>query len=446
MFVRMSQSAVTSLPTSKTPQLLGLLEYAFAPRRFAARNAKSLGRVYRVDGATGTLVITSDPDHVKRVFAASPDSFDTFSQYTLGGILGGQSVLVTAGETHRRQRKLLAPPLSGARLRAFSATMQEIADRHVAMLAVGRDFRALDLSTDFTLDVIVRTVFGVTEAAEAAHLSALLRAMVDAVPVIAVFQPRLQKAWFPPWARYLRASQRFDAWLRNMVAERRRRGDAHGEDVMSLLLHTRAEDASPLEFDELRDQLVTLLLAGHETTSIALASCLEHIHRHPAVLDQLRDELGRGPSDPEEAQRSPYLGAVIDETLRIAPILSDVTRRVRGEFWLDEHLRLSDNDGVMVLIEALHHDPELYPEPAQFRPERFLQRKFAAYEYVPFGGGVRRCLGAAFSDYETRILLSTILRRVSLQLRRARPDPRVRRNITLGPKHGVPMRVVDARR
>ena len=224
ILVRMAH-ALSSLPKPKTPQLLGVLEYAFAPRRFAARHAKSLGRVYRVDGGAGTFVITSDPDHVKRVFAAAPDAFDTFSQYTLGGILGQRSVLVTAGQTHRRQRKLLAPPLTGARLRAFSTTMQAIADQHVDTLTVGRDFRALDLSTDFTLHVIVRTVFGVTEPAEAAHLSSILRAMVDEVPVIAVFQPRLQRAWFPPWARYLRASQRFDAWLRTKLTAPRRSDD-----------------------------------------------------------------------------------------------------------------------------------------------------------------------------------------------------------------------------
>ena len=437
----MTARALTTLPKPKTPQLLGVLEYAFAPRRFAVRNAKSLGRVYRVDGATGTIVVTSHPEHVKRVFAAAPEAFDTFSQFTLGGILGRHSVLVTAGETHRRQRKLLAPPLTGARLRAFATTMQEIADRHVDSLTPGRDFRALDLATDFTLDVIVRTVFGVTERAEAAHLSGILRAMVDEVPVIAVFQPKLQKAWFPPWGRYLQASQRFDAWLRHKLTERRQRAQ-QGEDVLSLLLQTRAEDASPLEYDELRDQLVTLLLAGHETTSIALASCLEHILRNPTVLTRLRDELTSEASDPESVQRCAYLGATIDETLRIAPILSDVTRRVREQFWLDDQLCLRAKEGVMVLIEALHQDPELYPEPNRFRPERFLERKYMAYEYAPFGGGVRRCLGAAFSDYETKILLATILRRVSLQLRRSRPDPRVRRNITLGPKHGVPLRVV----
>jgi cytochrome P450 len=227
----------------------------------------------------------------------------------------------------------------------------------------------------------------------------------------------------------------------------RRRQQSTGDDVLSLLLEARTEDERPMEYDELRDQLVTLLLAGHETTSIALASCLEQIHRHPAVRQRLLDELGTGSAsrspNPEELQRATYLGATIDETLRIAPIVSDVTRRVREPFWLDDGLLLNQNDGILVLIEALHQDEELYPEPKQFRPERFLERKYTSYEYAPFGGGVRRCLGAAFSDYETRILLATILRRVTLELRRPRPDPRIRRNITMGPKYGVPMRVVS---
>lgn len=421
--------------------MLGVLEYAFLPRRFALRHAKTYGRSYRVRGIGGDMLVTSDPEHVKRVFAADPETFDTFASYTLGAVLGQRSVLVTAGSTHRRQRKLLSPPLVGARLRAFGNTMQELADHHVSALTAGRAFRALDLTTDFTLDVILRTVFGVTDPAEATTLREILRVMVHEVPAIAVFEPRLQRAWFPPWARYLRASQRFDAWLRGKVAARRAQ-ENRGEDVLSLLLDARADDATPMEHDELRDQLVTLLLAGHETTSITLASCLEHIHRHPEVLKRLRAELANAPTSPEELQRSPYLSAVIDETLRVAPIVSDVTRKLQGPLWLDDQLLLNRGEGVMVLIEALHCDPELYPNPSAFRPERFLERKFTPYEYVPFGGGARRCLGAAFSDYETKILLATLLRRTDLQLTRKRPDPRIRRNVTLGPKHGVPMRVL----
>jgi cytochrome P450 len=442
----MPPTTISSLHGPSTPGIFNLLAYAFAPSRFALRNAESFGRVYRVRGPGGALLVTSHPEHVKRIFAADSDAFETYSQFTLGGVLGKQSVLVTAGPTHRRQRKLLSPPLTGARLRAFGATMQEIADRHVSALRPGREFRALELCTDFTLDVIVQTVFGVTDGAEGASLRDNLRVMVHEVPALAVFMPRLQRSWFRPWARYVRASERFDAWLRGKLAEPSAQALVDDErDVLSLLRQSRADDGTPMEQAELRDQLVTLLLAGHETTSIALASCLERIHRHPDVLAQVRAEIAAAPSGPADVQHLPYLSAVIDETLRIAPVLSDVTRRARSEFWLDEQLRLNPGEGVLVLIEALHRDPELYAEPARFRPERFLERKFTHYEFVPFGGGVRRCLGAAFSDYETKILLATLLRRVDLRLLRDRPDERVRRNVTLGPKHGVPMRVVALR-
>ena len=440
----MSTSNLASLPRTAAPRILGILEYAMAPRRFALRNVKHFGRCYRVRGFDGDIVVTSEPDHIKRVFGADSDTFEPLAQNNMSGIVGKRSVLVTAGATHRRQRKLLTPPLGGARLRAFGATIQEIADAHVSSLHVGAELRALDLVTDFTLDVILRTVFGVTDPSETQMLRRSLRVMVHELPALAVFEPRLQKSWFRPWARYRQACESFDAWLREKVRARRAQPEP-GEDVLSLLLSARAEDGSAMEYEELHDQLVTLLLAGHETTSIALASCLEQIHFHPAVLDRLRAELGQASASPEDVQREAYLAAVIDETLRIAPVVGDVARRARTEFWLDERIKLNPGQSVLVMIEALHYDPLLYPEPTRFRPERFLERKFTPYEFAPFGGGVRRCLGAAFSDYETKIFLASVLRRVELCVTRAQPDPRIRRNITMGPKHGVPMRVLGLR-
>lgn len=424
---------------------MGILEYAVAPRRFALRNFKHHGRCYRVRGFDGDIVVTSEPDHIKQIFSADSDTFEPLTQNNMTGIVGKQSVLVTAGATHRRQRKLLAPPLGSARLRAFGATIQEIAEAHVRSLRVGAELRALDLTTDFTLDVIVRTVFGVTDAHEMQMLRKSLRVMVHELPALAVFEPRLQKTWFRPWARYRAACESFDAWLREKVRARQAQ-TAPADDVLSLLLSTRAEDGSAMTYEELHDQLVTLLLAGHETTSIALASCLEQIHFHPAVLERLRAELGQASTSPEDVQREAYLSAVIDERLRIAPVVGDVARRARTAFWLDERIQLHPGQSALVMIEALHFDPALYPEPARFRPERFMERKFTPYEFAPFGGGVRRCLGAAFSDYETKIFLASLLRHVELRATRAQPDPRVRRNITMGPKHGVPMRVLGRRR
>jgi len=389
----------------------------------------------------GDIVITTDPEHVRRIFSADSDTFRTFSA-SLRGLFGRQSVLLTWGPTHKRQRKLLSPPLSGARLRAFGDTMQQLADRQVDTLQVGRTFRALDLSTAFTLDVIVHTVFGVTGEAEAAELRGLLTTLVHGLPPLAIFAPPLQQPWFPPWRRFLASRAAFDRWVTDKIAARRRAASASA-DVLSLLLDARYDDGSAMTDEEIRDQLVTLLLAGHETTSIALSLCMSRLARHPAVRARLLDELA-SPTAGAELARLPYLSAVIDETLRIDPIVSDVARIPNSDFALDDQHTVTPRQLLLVMMEGLHHDPALYPSPETFRPERFLERKFTPFEYAPFGGGVRRCIGAAFSDYETKIMLATLLRRSSLSLV-GKPDRRVRRNITMGPEHGVLMRVDSLR-
>jgi cytochrome P450 len=429
--------AYRDLPRARLPALLNALEYGFAPRRFARRHTAKLGRVFRVRLSPKDALFTADPEHVRRIFAADSDAFETLANLTLQGLFGPRSVLLTSGPEHRRQRKLLAPPLNGARLRAFGATMQELADQHVEKLRPGQSFRALDFTTAFTLDVIVRTVFGGDGDPE---LRAVLSTLVHEIPPLSIYVPVARAPWFPPWARYLRQQQRFHEWLTVKLAQRRREG-ATGDDVLSLLLQARYDDGSAMDENEIRDQLLTLLLAGHETTAIALASCLGRLHRHPEVLARMRAELAANAEAPESVTRLPYLSAAIDETLRIDPIVTDVARIARGQFALDDELTLEPGQVVVALIEALHHDPKLYPEPDRFRPERFLERKYLPHEFLPFGGGVRRCLGAAFSDYETKIMLATLLARVELSLSRPGAEPRVRRNITMGPRDGVPMRV-----
>ena len=435
-------ATLEQLPLVRGLAVVNVLEYALRPRGFALRYSTALGRTFRLRGFGMETILTSNPEHIRRIFAADSDTLGTASAASLGRLLWPRSVLVTSGAVHKKQRKLLSPPVTGARLRAFGRIMQELADRRVAELSPGQRFRALDVTTAFTLDVILRTVFGVGRDERDHELRAMLHALVHEIPRVAVFLPHLQKPWFPPFARYLRVQRRFDAWLKNKLDERRRRAEP-GEDVLSLLLAARYDDGSPLDDAEIRDQLLTLLLAGHETTSVALATCLERIHRHPDVLERLKSEV-QTISSPEDAQRLPYLSAVIDENLRIDPIVTDVSRIPKVKFALDEELVVGPRDLVLVLIEALHHDPELYPEPSRFRPERFLERRPAPHEFAPFGGGVRRCLGAAFSDYETKIMLAALLRQTSLRLLDARPERRVRRNVTMGPARGVAMQVIEA--
>lgn len=433
-----SVTTLDNLPGPRTPRLYNSIEFAFALRRAVERDRERFGHAYRVRGVQGDLVLTTSPEHARRVFAADSAAFDQFS-LSLRGVLGPTSVLITSGAPHKQRRKLLTPPINGARLRAFGQDMQRLADAHIATLTPGRSFRALSLTTDYTLDVIAHTVFGAASDQEARTLKTLLSSLLHAVPPLALFVPTLQRSWFPPWRRFLAAQRRFDAWVHEKIALRRQHQEA-GSDVLSLLVAARGDDGTAMGDPEIRDQLVTLLLAGHETTSIALASAMSRLAQHPEVLAKLRAELAGAGAD-DDVQRLPYLSAVVDETLRIDPIVSDIARVPTSPFALDDELTVTPSQVLVVLMEGIHRDPALYPEPAAFRPERFLERKFSPHEYAPFGGGVRRCLGAAFSDYETKIFLAALVRKTSLSLTRGAPDPRVRRNVTMGPKYGVPMRV-----
>jgi len=210
--------------------------------------------------------------------------------------------------------------------------------------------------------------------------------------------------------------------------------------VLSSLPEARYDDGAPMDDGEIRQQLLTLLIAGHETTAITLAWVLDYVLRRPAALARLTDEV-RGQTEPDAISKLPYLGAVIDETMRIAPVVTDVPRLTKVPFELEPGLVVPVGTPVVVLIEGIHRDPAIYPDPAEYRPERFLERKFSPTEFLPFGGGNRRCLGAAFSEHEARIFLATLLERVVLEPTSSAPSRRVRRNVTMGPDDGVPLRV-----
>ena len=434
----MAQTA--PLPGPWTPGLYNMLRFGFTPTSFARENVQKFGLTWRLKGTPATTVFTADPENVRRIFAADPSVFMPFAPDTLLNVFGPRSVIMVGGTPHRRLRKLMMPPLHGARLRSYGESMAQLAARQIGALQPADKLRVHDLTTRYTMSVILRTVFGVEDAAETGELREILERMVSGISAVTIFLPALQTPRFPPWARHLDTQRRFDAWLTRTIAARRHRA-TDGDDVLSLLMATRDEDGAPRDDDEIRDQLLTLLLAGHETTAISLATAVQRLLHAPAVLSRLRDELGPGVTDPEEARAHPYLSAVLDETLRIDPIVTDVLRVVREPFELSPGVVLQPGEQVSALIEALHRLPSIYPEPERFRPERFLERKFAPYEFVPFGGGARRCLGAAFSDYESRIFLAEFVRRVRVEAVHPEPDARVRRNITMGPKRGVPIRV-----
>ncbi|WAS89675.1 cytochrome P450 [Nannocystis punicea] len=435
-----------SLPPGPRSTLLTSFAVMREPLGAMTRARDQFGDPFTLPLAHGKLVLTADPRLAREIFAIQDvELFDTFGSTTLVPLFGQHSLLLMAGEPHRRERKLLLPPFHGERMRAFSETMAEAARRAIAAVAPDQEFLALDLGLRISLDVIVRAVYGVEEGALVERHTQAIVAMLDAALPIFNAAEIFQRAPFGlgPWARFLRRSDDVDRLLYEQIDRVRDRAGER-DDILSMMLSARYEDGSRMTDRDIRDELRTLLIAGHETTATTFASALEELHRpeNAHVLARVHDELAQAPDAPEELARLPYLGAVIDETLRLHPVVEMVLRRLRRPWRLGDY-ELPAGTAVGVALPLVHQRADLYPDPTRFHPQRMLDRKPGASEFVPFGGGIRRCLGAALSLHELRIALAVTLRAATLDLREPGPVPIVRRRVTLGPQTGVRMRRVE---
>jgi cytochrome P450 len=352
----------------------------------------------------------------------------------LSPVLGSNSVLVLDGPRHMRQRKLLLPPFQGSAVRAFREVIREVAEEEVAGWKVGTEFRMRDRMRALTFEVICRAVFGVTERERIERLRATLLPIMDAGGATFFLPGPLRRDLGPlsPWGRLQRRLRRTDELLYEEIARRRRDADLEERtDVLSLLLRARDEDGEPMTDAELRDELMTMLAAGHETTATALAFAFDLLLRNPEVLARLRAELAGGADDD-------YLNAVVTESLRLRPVIDAAERtltkpRVIGGYELPAGIR------VYPAIVLVQRREDLYPQADRFRPERFLDEGAESYAWIPFGGGIRRCIGAALAQAEMAEVIRTVLSRVELRTLRAEPEPVVLRGITLVPQHGTPV-------
>jgi cytochrome P450 family 110 len=439
---------VNALPPGPRSMLWTTYRVATEPIATMAALREEYGDPFYAPMANGGVVITADPELIQTVFAnRDTELFSPFASEAMDAFVGRQSLLLIDGEAHKRERKLLSPPFHGERMRAYATVMAEATREAFAGLGDGEAFLAIDRGTDISLETIVRAVFGVEARAEIDKTGAALRATLDAAKPAFLFSKRTQVAPFGlgPWARYRELSDEVDRLLYAHIAAVREHSEGR-EDILALMLSARDEQGEGMSDEHIRDELRTLLIAGHETTAITLAWALYAIHRHPEVRERLQAELDAlGPdATPEAIAQLPYLGAVVDETLRLHPIV-EVAFRVLRKPWRFGEYELPAGVTIAPAIALVHRRPDLYPEPAAFRPERFLTSKPKPYEYLPFGGGNRRCIGAAFSLFESRIAIGTILRELELELLDTEELPPVRRSITLGPKGGVRMRVVRRR-
>ncbi|MEV5703735.1 cytochrome P450 [Actinoallomurus sp. NPDC052274] len=362
----------------------------------------------------GRAVVISDPAEIRQLFTAGPDLIENV-QPNLGRVLGSGSLFALTGEEHRKQRKLLVPPFHGRRLAAYERIIEEETVRETASWPEGRAFATLPSMMRITLGAILRAVFG-ADGAELTELRTLLPPWVAYGSRLAVLPiPKTDLGRWSPWGRFRIARSRYDAIVARLI-DRAAGEDLDGrDDVLALLLQSRYDDGSPMSRAQIADELLTLLVAGHETTATTLAWVIERLRRHPAILRDLAEEADAGGGALREA--------TITEVQRTRPVIDLVGRHVKVDGYRLGRWTLPKGCTVLVGINLLHADESVFPNPRAFDPSRFLDARPDLYEWIPFGGGRRRCIGAAFASMEMNVVLRTVLRDFTLTPT-AEPDER----------------------
>jgi len=440
----------------RQPRLLQSLRYALWPYASIDNTFRRYGECYTVHPLGGPpMVVFTDPEAIKEIFSGDGGELRAGEAAgpILGPIIGWHSILLLDGERHHRERRLMAPPLHGERMHVYGRLMREIADRVIDAWPIGRPFPIHHEMQAITLDVILRAVFGVDEGTRFAHIrEGIVRFLAQADGPTAAFLAiqafQVELRGLSPWGRFVRNRETIRTELLAEIGRRRREGTEGRTDILSMLIEARDEQGEPMTDPELIDEMFTLLMAGHETTATSLAWAFHHLLERPDVLEKLRAELARvvgdGPVEPQHISQLEYLDAVIKESQRLCPVATNVIRR------LTRPMRIAGRDlpaGITVsaCIYSTHHHPDLWPDPERFDPERFIGARPAPHTFFPFGGGIRRCIGAAFATYEMKIVLAQVLARARLRIAagyRVRP---VLRTITVAPSRGMPV-VLDSRK
>ncbi len=430
-------------PGPTSPPLIQTLKWQLRPLAFMRDCRERYGDSFSVTfvGFRSPMVMISDPEAIKALYTERAHGLPPGRNLILEPIMGSRSLLLLEGADHLARRKLMLPAFHGERMRSYEPLLQEIVGAEVDSWPLGEELPIHPRMQAVTLEVILRVVFGVTEGPRLERLREMLKRVLaetasPTAQLIGLLSQRIGGRR-GPWAMFERQLRAVDELLYAEIAERRARGDLEDrDDILSALMLARFDDGSAMEDSELRDQLITLLLAGHETTATALAWALDLLLRNPEPLRRLRESLAEGGDD--------YLRATIAEALRLRPVVPLAGRRLATELSADG-LTLPAGTDVTPAIWLAHTRADVYPEPFAFRPERFLEEGPDTYAWIPFGGGIRRCLGAAFAEFEMRIVLREVLTRCDLRKASPAPERVSRRNITLSPRNGTPV-VVSSRR
>ncbi|MBV6626589.1 MAG: cytochrome P450 [Rivularia sp. (in: Bacteria)] len=437
----------------KIPAFIQQLRFIVFPMSFLEDCAKRYGDIFTLQFVNIPIVIVSNAKALQKLlnnkeFAAPGDA-----NIVIEPLVGSNSVITVSGEKHRRQRQLLMPPFHGDRMRTYSETINNITKEIISDWEVAKPFDVREAMQKITLRVIMQAVFGLYKGKRAEeienHIKQFLEAGGSPFGAMALFFPKLQRnlGSLTPWGSFVYHRDRADKLLYQEIDERRENPDDSRTDIMTMLMASKDEQGEAMTDVELRDELMTLLFAGHETTATALTWALYWIHKLPEVKQKLLaelDSLGENP-DSNAILKLPYLNAVYCETLRIYPVAMLTFRRtVESPVSLCGH-ELEPGTAVMGSIYSIHQDEELYPEPKKFKPERFLERQYSPYEFIPFGGGARRCIGMALAQFEMKLVLARILSDLDLDLVTEGEVKPKRRGVVTGPNRPIQM-VVKGKR
>ena len=441
---------------NKAP-LIQKLQWVIDPVGFMESSAQQYPDIFtaKIIGFGDTIVFVNKPEAIQEILTNDRHKFLALGNQNkiLQPLVGDYSIFMLDGDHHKRRRQLVMPSFHGERMRAYGQLIRDLTEKIFSELPTNQLFSARETMQEISLQVILQSVFGVCEGDRSEELKKQLQLMADLFksPFTSsfLFFPFLQKdlGTWSPWGRFLRDQRQLDKLLYAEIAERRQQWDEERIDILSLLMSARDEAGKAMSDLELRDELLSLLIAGYETTATAMAWGLYLIHQHPAVREKLLLELDSLDENPDSMTifKLPYLTAVCNETLRIRPVTMLTFPRVVQES--TQLLGHSLEPGAVLVgcMFLTHQREDLYPEPKQFKPERFLERQFSPYEFMPFGGGVRRCLGEALAMFEMKLVLATILSRYQLALAEDKPETLRRRGVTLAPARGDKMMITGKR-
>jgi cytochrome P450 len=408
---------------------------------------QKFGDTFMVRALNGDVVATCDRENVRKVFAARSDETGQFAVETIKPLMGGSSVLLIEGEQHRRERGLLSPAFRGQRINKNAELIREVAMRVASDWETGETIRMMDPALEVSLEVIIRVVFGVQAEDKVESLKRQIKSFVGTFHPMLAFSKLLQRPLLglSPWNRFVKARNELHESLDAEIG-RHSGCPVMQDNMLSGLLHSKYEDGENATSTGIRDQLVAMLMAGHETTQIAISWAMNWLHRHPEYADRLRAELDEDDSV-EAITNSSLLNGICNESLRINSVISDVVRTLREPMeWQEGTLPAGTN--IAVAICLIHEDPELYPEPFRFNPDRWNDRDFKPTEFIPFGGGTRKCLGATLAMLEMKMVVAAWMKNFQFESPSDAPEkePLYRRNITMAPKSGIPLKFIGARR